>query len=989
MLPPLLELPVRESRPPRQRGNGDSPADDDDDDDDSDDSDDSNGYSSDESRVSGFSVGGRRPAKVAWLPPLPPSAGVCVALALGVARTLVEPPAEPSHAPVTAPGGDEEVRKVLRQRAAAAVTQRRGAVWAQGRAGGLGVAIVRLALPPPPPPVFLALPPPELWCQALNALACLAAPNSDVAMALMADPHVSAAALPSLADTLTLLGGGGGGGGNGEVPSTTRGRSPSVGGGAPLAVTLTGVGCAVHWLLLGPGPTADALAATNLATRCGGPGRRRPRGGDGGGGIDRAALASEAGAGAVAVLGACQALVEAVMGSDEGGCMMAVNAGCMSAAMAAMMMSPGMGDELSPPVPPVKLALQALANAAHAVVVGKATRDADGEVPAWSAAGSPPRSHGRDCAASGAAACRFLRMVLAGGGEAAKQLALRATLPLQLGDCASEGPFFPEEVPLLDGVLRLLEALLGEQAAVAPATDSEGCGVAGDGRSELAVSLLGLLSAWLHGCPMAVAALLAQPENLFLVEVASQQPMKPAKPAKPAAALNASGNASSNASGVAGDAAGSGRMCGEALAVAVHGMATLVLGVCMEETLQGEAKTRAAAEKARAKAKANARAARHLRRREAREAAAAEAAGARAARARARTEAAAARAARAKALRAVGAATTDDDGEGGGVGDSPLLAADAEAEAADAAEAEADAAAEALAASGRGPNGEDDDDDNSGGSGGEEEEEEEPAGPGSPTKGNGDEWTSETLQRTIVGRVGFGKFSRTLAAMAKQSPLLLERSHDPWAVCGGGFAAFVRERAPAVQAALVEAYRGKATVEGDDEQLARDNEAAAQAAQAAAEAAAAALAESQAALAESQAEVAALREQLARSMAQSKEASKGVNKEADNKTSTDGAPPPEAPHEGAPPPALASAASCSSPEELEAMVEAVVAAERGAWAAERAALVAELGGLQTKVTQEVGGTERILAEAAARVAFLEKEVASAGEAGKAEGFADG
>lgn len=59
--------------------------------------------------------------------------------------------------------------------------------------------------------------------------------------------------------------------------------------------------------------------------------------------------------------------------------------------------------------------------------------------------------------------------------------------------------------------------------------------------------------------------------------------------------------------------------------------------------------------------------------------------------------------------------------------------------------------------------------------------------------------------------------------------------------------------------------------------------------------------------------------------------------------------------------------------------------ERAAWVAERAGLAQQMEALRV----EVGGTERILAEAADRVTFLEREAASAGAAGFNEGQAEG
>jgi hypothetical protein len=186
--------------------------------------------------------------------------------------------------------------KVLAQREAAARAQRRSAVWGGGRPGGLGLALLRFALPPPPPPAFLALPPPRLWATALACLADLccapAAGSSDHRSALRGlseEPHVSAAPLPhpaalaaaaaaaaadaAAADAASsngfLLG----------PPSTPGGgwsRSSSSSSGSP-DVTLSGLGCAVRWLLLGPTHVAAALAAAADATRNGGPRGARGR----------------------------------------------------------------------------------------------------------------------------------------------------------------------------------------------------------------------------------------------------------------------------------------------------------------------------------------------------------------------------------------------------------------------------------------------------------------------------------------------------------------------------------------------------------------------------------------------------------------------------------------------------------------------------------------------------------------------------------------
>jgi hypothetical protein len=159
-----------------------------------------------------------------------------------------------------------------------------------------------------------------------------------------------------------------------------------------------------------------------------------------------------------------------------------------------------------------------------------------------------------------------------------------------------------EERPLLDGVLRLVEALVtsdDRDGGSGGGRGSSGSGGGGGGRDgedlsgrrELSVALLGLLAAWLHGCPMAVASLLNDPENLFLVEVAATTPPKAAAAAAARGAVVAGGSllaakkssaaaaSSSSAASPASPRAERVVFGAEALRGAVHGLATLVLGV--------------------------------------------------------------------------------------------------------------------------------------------------------------------------------------------------------------------------------------------------------------------------------------------------------------------------------------------------------------------------------------------------------------------------
>ena len=210
-------------------------------------------------------------------------------------------------------------------------------------------------------------------CSFLRALASalasiLVGPGIDLRRPWQADPHVIATPIPALAAAHPNAERGAGAAG--PITPGGGGAAGRRGSDGTAAVTLTGLGCAVRWLLMGPGPVADALASAADASRFGGPGRRRPRGG-GGEGEEGVA---EAEAGACAVLGAAQDLVAALflrggggggeLGAAEAACMMAVNAGTMDEAMAAMMFSPGMDDDdgggvgHGAPVPAVRMALQ-------------------------------------------------------------------------------------------------------------------------------------------------------------------------------------------------------------------------------------------------------------------------------------------------------------------------------------------------------------------------------------------------------------------------------------------------------------------------------------------------------------------------------------------------------------------------------------------------------------------------------------------------------
>jgi hypothetical protein len=90
---------------------------------------------------------------------------------------------------------------------------------------------------------------------------------------------------------------------------------------------------------------------------------------------------------------------------------------------------------------------------------------------------------------------------------------------------------------LLDAVLRRIEAAVGGDLNESLGGGGAGAGGGGAGggggeegfggngggdkasRASLAVSLLALLATWLHGCPLAVATLLRDRRNLFLVEI--------------------------------------------------------------------------------------------------------------------------------------------------------------------------------------------------------------------------------------------------------------------------------------------------------------------------------------------------------------------------------------------------------------------------------------------------------------------------------------
>jgi len=419
------------------------------------------------------------------------------------------------------------------------------------------------------------------------------------------------------------------------------------------------------------------------------------------------------------------------------------------------MESPGGVVSSGPPIPPVRMCLQALASSADVVVSSSLSSSSSSLSSSSSVAKeslvltSDQHSAKVTAAGSAAAACRILRLLLQGGGEGAKQLALKASVPLRQTlsttiqsnsdnrsdhhsstsetDTGSISSSFTDSA-LLDAVLRWIEAAITREHAD---DGNDASSSSGGAEGQLAVSLLSLLAVWLHNCPLAVAALLEQPENLFLVEIA--------------AGANAGSSSSSS------PRTSEPRQKCQA---AVRGLATLVLGVCMEETLAGEHARRDARQKAVAKARANYKAARALQKRTA----AAAAAGA-------STQAAEEGEKAEEVVEKVSDEGTADDNDNHGNEDG------------------------------------DDEDDYEG----FEEPKEEPLDPNA--------WTSEALQRTIVGRVGFGKFSRMLAQLVQVDPkqkagannssnsesfssssslVVAEADEDPWSLGGAGFAAFVK-----------------------------------------------------------------------------------------------------------------------------------------------------------------------------------------------------
>jgi len=279
---------------------------------------------------------------------------------------------------------------VLAEREATARAQRCSDVWGDGVNGSVGLALLRFALPPPPPPPFLALPPPLLWAKAVTCLAQLCChsslpssnhqnsynSHSSALRALSEEAHVSAAPLPHPAAlaAAAMAAATGMSNGLGLPPSTP---SPSGNGvssassiyscsstgisllgnhsGSQVSfgpdVTLSGLGCAVRWLLLGPDQVSAALAASADASQCGGPpgskyrrhNRESPTAADStstaltassveGSGADGATngadnmKASEADQGTRAVLGAMLNLVaNAATSEGPGGCLMAVS----------------------------------------------------------------------------------------------------------------------------------------------------------------------------------------------------------------------------------------------------------------------------------------------------------------------------------------------------------------------------------------------------------------------------------------------------------------------------------------------------------------------------------------------------------------------------------------------------------------------------------------------------------------------------------------
>ena len=660
-----------------------------------------------------------------------------------------------------------------------------------GRRGG-GGGKTQLRLPP--------LPPARLWRSGLEALA----------KAVRGFPEGSELLLDGAL-----------------VPATTTisNNSSSV----LSAATLSAVGCAVSWVILGPETVRDLLwQATNggdlasmspVASTIISSGssdvvriRRRRYCCCG-----RVAISLRA----FAVLSRCSAATSS--------CMMAVNFGIMPD-MSAMMM--GFDDDYhdempKPPTPPVRLMIRGLAAAADNVLcplsLSAATAitttpggasshankgNANGDIasnnnPRWNSNSALVPMGVPRAASSVAGAARLLRLMLIGGGEGASQLALRATVPTRLGlggssvgGVGSEGAEAAADQPLLDCLLRWIEVSVMEvgNADDVDNDDNE------DERAAVGLALLALLAVWLHDCPLAVATFLDQPENLFLVEFASRPPPVPS--ASTATAKKKSPRKKGGSSTSNGSSSGS-----ETSPRSLHhAMAVFVLGICLEETIKGERERVVARAEAKAKRRANAKAARRLQRRAARVAARD---AKREARKAARQAAAAADAVENKGGQdsELGGVSEAGEKEGAKDGDSPDEISEDEPE-----DEQED--------------GGDDDDD-------EEDDEK-----------DGRQWTSKSLQATIVNRIGHGVFARTLNQLLKSPAVQLDAAADDddysakasskirgWArskrassvngssgstggsdECsllrhlGGGFGAFAMARIPEVQKALVATY---------------------------------------------------------------------------------------------------------------------------------------------------------------------------------------
>ncbi|CAM9195290.1 unnamed protein product, partial [Laminaria digitata] len=188
-----------------------------------------------------------------------------------------------------------------------------------------------------------------------------------------------------------------------------------------------------------------------------------------------------------------------------------------------------------PPVPPGKVLLDSLEASAKVVFDGggfdggaAGTAGQDGSGRRGSAA-----VHAADVMSRG---CKIMAMLLTHGGGLAKEIALR--VPLSAG---------PESHPttLLHVLLRWLELATSRPPSPTPnpsntpaskdrdsSSSSSSSSTPGPpsgngdvnaeaGVSAEAISLMRLLCGWLYGCPAAVRELLANPANLFVVDVAA------------------------------------------------------------------------------------------------------------------------------------------------------------------------------------------------------------------------------------------------------------------------------------------------------------------------------------------------------------------------------------------------------------------------------------------------------------------------------------